>query len=313
MTPDVSSERRFEQEEILGQRERYLATDVLDKLARDAGYREKVDHIDQTLGGVADWVLDLGANTCGESECLTTRGYRIVASDINEYALGISKQRAALYGRESPSYVAADAHRLPFADESFACGFMYESLHHMPDPAMVLGEVRRVLKPGGKLFLYEPYAYNPYRRLAEVKDRLKRSETVERSFGVRQLRRLVADAGLEVKSFDRVVNPPSDWKMEAQSRLHGLLKRIYFKVSIAAPWLFGNLAVVAEKPGVSETHRALASFESLLRCPATGRPLSWNDGALLEVGGRFRYPMHEGIPVLVAEDAVDAAASSVSA
>jgi ubiquinone/menaquinone biosynthesis C-methylase UbiE len=44
-----------------------------------------------------------------------------------------------------------DATALPFPDEYFDCVYSFGVLHHIPDVAEVLSEVKRVLKPGGVL------------------------------------------------------------------------------------------------------------------------------------------------------------------
>jgi SAM-dependent methyltransferase len=50
----------------------------------------------------------------------------------------------------------ADAHRLPFRDESFAGVVMLDVLHHLERPIEFLKEASRVLKPGGRLVMIEP-------------------------------------------------------------------------------------------------------------------------------------------------------------
>src|SRR5258706_1037584 len=47
-------------------------------------------------------------------------------------------------------HAAADAHRLPFADDTFANVIGLDFLHHFNKPIHVLSELARVLKPGGR-------------------------------------------------------------------------------------------------------------------------------------------------------------------
>jgi SAM-dependent methyltransferase len=50
-----------------------------------------------------------------------------------------------------------DAHCLPFGDETLANVVMIDGLHHLADPIRFIGEADRVLEPGGRLLLLEPY------------------------------------------------------------------------------------------------------------------------------------------------------------
>jgi ubiquinone/menaquinone biosynthesis C-methylase UbiE len=249
MSVTSQQEHQFGRAKITRLRERYLTADVMAKVQHDPGYAEKVALIEKALGGTQDWILDVGANTCGESEYLTTRGYKIIANDINELALEISRDRCAHFGRPSPKYLASDAQNLQLENECVSFVIFNESLHHMPDAARALAHAARVLKPGGRLFLYEPYAYNPYRRLSEVRDYFR--GTVEKSFGVGQLRLLLAEAGLEVVSLQRHVCKVSEWKLTEFNPVHRVLRRLYMRVSKRMLWLFGNLMVVAEKPAAN--------------------------------------------------------------
>lgn len=74
-----------------------------------------------------------------------------VATDIAEDLLAAGRQ----HGGTSTSvlFAAADAERLPFADAAFdlvVCGL---GLMFFPDAAAAVGEMARVLKPGGRLVL----------------------------------------------------------------------------------------------------------------------------------------------------------------
>ena len=57
------------------------------------------------------------------------------------------------------AHVLADAYSLPFASEAFDLVLCAEVLEHMKAPSLALAEMRRVLKPGGKLLLTTPFAY----------------------------------------------------------------------------------------------------------------------------------------------------------
>ncbi len=194
MSITTEQEHQYERARISRLRERYLTTDVMVKVRGDPGYAEKVSLIEKALDGTTDWVLDVGANTCGESEYLTTRGYKIIANDINEVALEVSLERCARFGRQPPKYLAGDAQNLNLGDSTVSFVIFNESLHHMPNVKKALAEAARVLKPQGRLFLYEPYAYNPCRRLSELRDFFK--GTAEHSFGIKKLAKTSGRGGI---------------------------------------------------------------------------------------------------------------------
>jgi len=51
-----------------------------------------------------------------------------------------------------------DAHQMPFADGEVANLVMVDVLHHLANPVLFLEESLRVLQPGGRLLMLEPYA-----------------------------------------------------------------------------------------------------------------------------------------------------------
>jgi SAM-dependent methyltransferase len=59
----------------------------------------------------------------------------------------------------APAYsvdVVGDARSMPFCDASMDVVLITQVLEHIPDPIAVIGEIRRVLKPGGTLLLSVP-------------------------------------------------------------------------------------------------------------------------------------------------------------
>lgn len=100
-------------------------------------------------------VLELGCGTGIFTEQLAMRGIDITAFDISLDLLGLAKEKQCVN-----KILAADAEFLPFRDESFDFVVGVSVLHHL-DIERSLREIRRVLKPGGKVILSEPNMANP--------------------------------------------------------------------------------------------------------------------------------------------------------
>lgn len=95
-----------------------------------------------------DVVLDLAAGTAVSSVELAASGATVVAAD---FSLGMLRAGAA---RAVPK-VGADALHLPFADGSFDAATISFGLRNVNDVPLALRELRRVLKPGGRLAICE--------------------------------------------------------------------------------------------------------------------------------------------------------------
>ncbi|MBI2326782.1 class I SAM-dependent methyltransferase [Candidatus Curtissbacteria bacterium] len=76
------------------------------------------------------------------------------STDISLHSLTKAKDFAKKFNLgKIPKTICADAYNLPFKSNSFNFVFMYETLHHFPDPKPVLLEIRRVLAQGGVCFI----------------------------------------------------------------------------------------------------------------------------------------------------------------
>jgi ubiquinone/menaquinone biosynthesis C-methylase UbiE len=72
--------------------------------------------------------------------------------DITDNHLLLTRKNFALQGFKV-ELIKADATRLPFPDESFDVVYSFGVIHHIPEAGLVLDEIFRVLKPGGKVML----------------------------------------------------------------------------------------------------------------------------------------------------------------
>src|SRR3989344_9246727 len=76
------------------------------------------------------------------------------ATDISLYSLSKTPQFVRKFNyKKIPKTICCDAYNLPFKSNSFPFVFIYETLHHFPDPKPVLEEIKRVLASGGTLLV----------------------------------------------------------------------------------------------------------------------------------------------------------------
>ena len=104
-----------------------------------------------------DKVLDIAGGTGDLARAFAAKvGDRgtVVHSDINESMLRVGRDRLLDEGLALPSIVC-DAERLPFADDAFDLVSVAFGLRNMTHKERALAEMRRVLRPGGKLLVLE--------------------------------------------------------------------------------------------------------------------------------------------------------------
>ena len=110
-----------------------------------------------------DTVLDMGCGAGRHAFALYRRGAHVVALDLDEAELkDVSGMFAAMREEgEAPAGAAAQAVRgsayaLPFDDETFDRVVAAEVLEHLPQDERAMGELFRVLKPGGLIAVTVP-------------------------------------------------------------------------------------------------------------------------------------------------------------
>ncbi|MFV0444360.1 MAG: class I SAM-dependent methyltransferase [Planctomycetaceae bacterium] len=84
--------------------------------------------------------------------CLEVGCGRGVFQDVVEDYTGVDLSPTVAAGMHKP-FLACDATELPFDDGEFDACWSITVLEHIPDPEAALAEMRRVLRPGGLLFL----------------------------------------------------------------------------------------------------------------------------------------------------------------
>ena len=113
-------------------------------------------------------IIELGCGAAQLARSVLDRypGSQVTGLEVDErqHAKNLAAPRAGL------DFVAAGAQAVPFPDDSFDLALMLKSLHHVPLPLMAqaLGEVARVLRPGGHLYVSEPVYGGPFNEVVRV-------------------------------------------------------------------------------------------------------------------------------------------------
>jgi len=96
------------------------------------------------------WVLDVG---CGTGQLAARMGRELTGTHVVgcDFSAGMLSQARARDARIP--WVQGDAGRLPFRDGAFDTVVSTEAFHWFPDPVGALTEMRRVLRPDGRLLL----------------------------------------------------------------------------------------------------------------------------------------------------------------
>lgn len=124
----------------------------LRSVAGDAGYIAKMVEPGMSI-------LDVG---CGSGTITVGLGElahdgKVVGLDRSEKRFEVARSLAMEAGVDNVTFQAGDAYELPFDDESFDIVHENAMLMHMANPDRVIGEMNRVLKPGGYIALRDLY------------------------------------------------------------------------------------------------------------------------------------------------------------
>jgi demethylmenaquinone methyltransferase/2-methoxy-6-polyprenyl-1,4-benzoquinol methylase len=114
---------------------------------------------------LGDRILDLAGGT-GDISALLSRKVglkgQVILADINEAMLTIGRQRLEDKGiTRNVGYSLANAESLPFGDDSFDGVTMAFGLRNVTDKDQALQEIKRVMRPGGRVSILEFSSVEP--------------------------------------------------------------------------------------------------------------------------------------------------------
>lgn len=207
--------------------------------ALEARYQIVVDRV-RALGG--ERLLDVG---CGDG-CLMGKlapwVRQVVGIDSETAAIGLAREMLRPY--PNCEVIHRACYDLPFDNGSFDVAISTDVIEHLEDPAQHLGEIRRVLRPGGYLALTTP-KWRPDRKWDERHVKEYRPE---------ELRELLGRyfARVEMRYFW-----PARWSAFYSTKLGWRLTKLtaiaignpFLGNSAGTPESFGQMLAICHEPG----------------------------------------------------------------
>jgi ubiquinone/menaquinone biosynthesis C-methylase UbiE len=211
---------------------RVLEPEVMDSRAEARDY-DAMAHGEVNRVFVADFlavwdggnpILDVGTGTAQIpiELCRQAPAAQIVAVDRAHEMLRVAEDNVRRAGLETRLELEiCDAKSMPYADERFGAVITNSIVHHIPEPRRVLGEMLRVLRPGGKLFvrdLLRPDDEATLQQLvaryagdANSHQRQMFSASLHAALTLTEIRQLVAGMGCDLSSVQQTSDRHWTW------------------------------------------------------------------------------------------------------
>ncbi len=195
-------------------------------------------------------ILEIGSGRGVFLEAALERGHAVTGQDLSGEAVRGIRERLGVPALEGP------LEDLDLSAGSFDLVHMNHVLEHIPDPLTTLIRIRRLLRPGGLLYVEVPRQSNLLNRLSGIMAGKEFGFTYHPGhlylFSPASLRRLLHDAGL----------PPRFLRIEGMLAPHRFVRHVHYHSAVAhlvklaagglrlERWLGGgNLVAVGRKSG----------------------------------------------------------------
>jgi SAM-dependent methyltransferase len=165
------------------------AAELGDRVARFAG-----------LAGT-ERVLDAGTGTGTLAFGIASHAHEIVGVDLVPELLSAARRLAT--GLGNVSFVQADVLALPFEPETFDVAASSRTLHHVARPELLVSELARVTRPGGRVLLIDQLASpDPLEGMAHDRIERLRDPSHTRTLSDQDVRGLLEANSLVLSRFE---------------------------------------------------------------------------------------------------------------
>jgi len=165
--------------------------------------KDMADERKKCLAGVKGIVLEVGFGSGLNLPFYPDEVERVMAVDPSTEAAKLARKRIA-QARFPVEYVPLEGEKIDAPDESFDSVVSTFTLCTIPDPAAALGQMRRVLKPGGRFYFVE-HGRSAEPKVQRWQDRLNPfQKAICGGCNMnRDIERLVREAGFEFDQMDK--------------------------------------------------------------------------------------------------------------
>jgi SAM-dependent methyltransferase len=184
-------------------------------------------------------VLDLGSGAGHTALACATRAARVVGVDVTPEMVTTATSLASERGLKNVSFRLANVEALPFEDASFDVVTSRVSAHHYANLTKALAEARRVLKPGGSLFVADSVApEDAYLDTFLNCIELLRDPSHVRGYRLSEWARMLGDLGFETEVLEvfPIELDGDDWVRRMQTPLDkvAMLRTLFADATPAA-------------------------------------------------------------------------------
>ncbi len=168
-----------------------------------------------------DVVLDFGGGTGWLSRFLTQLGCKAIVLDVSRTALDIARalyERMPVAGAQpAPQFLLFDGRRIDLPDASVDRIACFDAFHHAPNPAEMLREFARILKPGGIAGFAEPGPHHSTTPQSQFE--MRTYGVVEADIHIEELRELALQSGFAEMRVAALNIPPFHLTVEQYNDL----------------------------------------------------------------------------------------------
>lgn len=194
----------------------WAAENVVLEETNSANYLRELEE----LLGHKGRVLDVGCAIGFFLRVARELGWETQGIEVSAYAARLAHEH---FGLRVHVGTVADA---PLAPGTFHAATMFDVIEHVTDPLETLGQVARLIKPGGALLVHTPNAANAGR---EGEDWLGFRVSLEHLyyFSASTLGRYLRSVGLEVTRTRSLAHTDLEWVLNRDSRLRALQRQLF--------------------------------------------------------------------------------------